>query len=208
MAQRLIAGNDMRVEYRSQIYLLQPKGFSLIELMVVISIASILIAIAVPSFQAMLDNQRLVTTVNELYADIALTRSQAINNATNGGNGRADLTPKDNANWANGWMVFINKKDDNDMKYNVDDLLISSHGAIPDGIVISTAFQDATTEYIAYQGSGRTRTNASRQQPQLGTITFTQGTQVRRIKINFLGRPRVCDPAKTPATCTSTADNK
>ena len=179
------------------------KGFTIIELMVTLTIAAILLAIGVPSFRSLIQNQRLTTTVNDLFSAINLTRSQALQQG-----GRVDLAPLDQTDWSNGWRIFVNKPNDTDLTYNSDDQLVFTHGPIPNGITITTAFTDGTTQYLAYNGTGRTRTNANSQTPQLGTITLTQDTQVRRIKLNFLGRPRVCDPAKEPTTCTSTADTK
>ncbi|MFD2273237.1 GspH/FimT family pseudopilin [Undibacterium arcticum] len=180
------------------------KGFTLIELMITLTIAAILLAIGVPSFRSLIQNQRMTTTVNDLFFfAINLTRSQALQMG-----GRVDLAPIDNADWSKGWRIFVNKPNDTDLTYNSDDQLVFSHGPIPNGITITTAFTDGVTQYITYNGTGRTRTNTSSQTPQLGTITLTQDTQIRRIKLNFLGRPRVCDPAQEPTTCTSTADTK
>lgn len=176
-------------------------GFSLIELLVVLTIAAILLGIGVPSFRTLIQSQRLTTTVNDFLAAVNLTRSQAMQQG-----GRVDMAPADGANWAKGWIVFINKTNDTTLGFDTGDKLILSHAAIPDGITVSTAFTDSATQYIAYNGTGRTRTNANSQQPQLGTITFTQGNQVRRVRIPFLGRARVCDPATAPInSCLATA---
>ncbi len=53
-------------------------GFTLIELMVTISMASILMAISVPSFSRMMTNSRITTQTNELISVISFTRSEAI----------------------------------------------------------------------------------------------------------------------------------
>ena len=53
-------------------------GFTLIELMVTIGVASVLMAIAVPSFNQMIIGSRLTAQSNELVAAISLARSEAI----------------------------------------------------------------------------------------------------------------------------------
>lgn len=53
-------------------------GFTLIELLVTIALASVLMAVAVPSFNQMVVSSRLTTQANEFVAAISLARSEAI----------------------------------------------------------------------------------------------------------------------------------
>jgi type IV fimbrial biogenesis protein FimT len=53
-------------------------GFSLIELMTAIAVAAILMAIAVPSFTALINGSRLTSQANELVASLQYARSEAI----------------------------------------------------------------------------------------------------------------------------------
>lgn len=57
-------------------------GFTLIELMVTIALASILLAIAVPSFNSFVVSSRLVAQTNSIVAAINFTRSEAIKRNT------------------------------------------------------------------------------------------------------------------------------
>jgi type IV fimbrial biogenesis protein FimT len=188
------------------------RGFTLVELMVVLVIAAILLGLGVPGFRNLIQSQRLTTTVNDLFAAINLTRAEAIKRGQ-----RVDLTPLDGKDWSKGWAVYVDSPVNNpdgttsppdQIPSAASDVIIFTSGPIPDGFVVSTAFTESNTnkQYISYIGTGRTRTNASAQQPQLGTLSFTLGNQTRRIKINFLGRARVCNP-ETDTTCnTSAAD--
>lgn len=76
-----------------------PRGFTLIELMVTISIAAILLAIGVPSFQAIIENNRLATQSNELITAVNLARSEAIKRGVD-----ISITPN-TSNYVNGWCV-------------------------------------------------------------------------------------------------------
>ena len=53
-------------------------GFTLIELLVTLAVAGILLTLAVPSFTAIINNNRLVSQTNELVAAIQLTRMEAV----------------------------------------------------------------------------------------------------------------------------------
>lgn len=170
------------------------RGFSLVELMVVMSIAAILLAAGVPSFQSLIQNQRMTATVNDFFAAINLTRSEAIQRGT-----RVDLVPADATDWAKGWIVFVDEN--NNQKPDTGEQIIFSHGPAPNGIAIAAAFGGAKVKYIAYNGTGRTRTNGNSQQVQSGHMSFTMGEQVRKIVINFLGRPRVCNPDVDSDNC-------
>ena len=170
-------------------------GFSMVELMVALAIAAILATIAVPSFREMLQNQRITTTANDFFAAINLTRSEAIQRG-----GRADLVPAgDGGDWAKGWIVFVDQNDN--QKPDNGEKIIFSHGPVPDGIIIKAAFMDSKAQYLTYNGTGRTRTKADSQRPQAGNFLFTLDKKVRRIRLNFLGRPRVCNPDVEGATC-------
>lgn len=54
------------------------RGFTLIELMVTIAVLAITLTIAAPSFQGLINSNRLVSQSNELVASLQLARSEAI----------------------------------------------------------------------------------------------------------------------------------
>jgi len=56
----------------------QPLGFTLIELMITLAVLAILVAIALPSFQATLENRRLSAAADNIYAFISYAKSEAI----------------------------------------------------------------------------------------------------------------------------------
>lgn len=53
-------------------------GFTLIEMMVTVAVAAILLTIAIPSFTHMIEQNRLKSTAETLYADLRFARSEAI----------------------------------------------------------------------------------------------------------------------------------
>lgn len=186
------------------------RGFTLIELMVTIAIAAILLTIGVPSFRTLIDSQRLTTAVNDLYSSIKLTAGQAKDRRA-----RVDLMPIDGDDWNKGWVVFVDNNENGKADFSgsaPNDEIIYSIGPVTDGITIKTKFTDEAKQYVAYNASGRTRTDANGHQPQMGTFSFWQNGEVKkRIKLDFMGQPRICDPNSTNATekasCTDAADS-
>ncbi|MFA0810498.1 GspH/FimT family pseudopilin [Microbulbifer epialgicus] len=54
------------------------QGFTLIELMVVITVLGIVVAIGVPSFSTLIDNNRMSTMTNDLSSTLQYARSEAV----------------------------------------------------------------------------------------------------------------------------------
>src|SRR5262245_52432902 len=59
------------------------RGFSLMELMVVLSIAAVVVGIGAPSLTQFLKNNRLTNTANDVLSGIVKARSEAIKLQTN-----------------------------------------------------------------------------------------------------------------------------
>jgi len=78
----------------------RPAGFTALELMVVIAIAAILVALAVPTFSDLMAGLRAKSTASEIFATLAKARSDALAR-----NGNVTLSPKSSV-WSNGWQVL------------------------------------------------------------------------------------------------------
>lgn len=170
------------------------RGFSTVEILVALAICAILLGLGASAFKTMMQSHRMSTAVSEFYAATTLARAEAIHRGT-----RVDLMPIDGTDWAKGWVVFVDRNQSHRAD-DGDDILFRSLPA-PARMSIVSSFTDSAQPYIAYTGSGRTRTNANAQQPQLGNISFTLEERQRKIKLNFQGRPRICNPATDPSTC-------
>jgi type IV fimbrial biogenesis protein FimT len=172
------------------------RGFSLIELMVVLAIAAVLLLAAAPNFATLLRGERLRTGSGELFGAIGLARAQALARGHT-----VIVTPADGArsDWSAGWLVFADR--DGDGRPGPDDEIIAEHGPLGPGIAVEFAFTDRTPPwYIAYNGAGRSCGDTNPAAAHWGTLSLRNGGLVRRITINMLGRARLCDPARD-ASC-------
>lgn len=166
-------------------------GFSLVELMVVVVVALVLLAAAAPNLADLIGSQRIRTAAAELFDAIALTRAQAMARGE-----VVEIMPAnpERSDWSQGWIVFVDR--DGDGKPGAGDEFISAHGPLRGGIASSFNFTSpAPPYYIAYNGAGHSCADGNTSAARLGTLSLSDGGFVRRIKINMLGRPRVCDPA-------------
>lgn len=169
-----------------------PCGFTLLELVAALAIVAILALIAVPTFLTLIQKQRVVIAANDLFSAITLTRSEAIRRGE-----RVDLVPLDGASWASGWIVFVDANHNH--RRDQGETIIRQHAAVAGGMAIESAMTDSSMPYIAFTETGRTRTNTSSRTPQAGHIALALGAQQRRIVLNFLRRPRLCNPVADKA---------
>jgi type IV fimbrial biogenesis protein FimT len=171
-------------------------GFSLVELTVVLAVAAVLMGIAVPDLQALIRHQQLKSAAADLFAALGMARSQALARGQ-----VVMLLPRDaaGADWRRGWHVFIDRDGDG-IPGDADEFL-AEHGPLPAGIAFAFAFgSPAPPYYIAYNGAGRSCSEANSAAARFGTLSLFHGRSIRRIKINMLGRARSCDPARD-ASC-------
>ena len=165
---------------------------SLAELAVVLGMVAITAALAAPGLHRIVQGQELRVAASDLYSAVQLARSQAIAR-----NEPVILTSNDAAgiDWSRGWTVYVDR--DNNRQAGADDEILAVRATLAQGVQVSYSFASAAApQYIAYNGAGRSCSDISSAAARPGTLSLFHGGGVRRIKINMLGRPRLCNPAR------------
>ncbi|MBP6776910.1 MAG: GspH/FimT family pseudopilin [Piscinibacter sp.] len=165
-------------------------GFTLVELMVTISLIVVVMALAAPSFTAFQRNAQLTSSANTLLSSLTAARAEAMKRGRN-----VTVAPTDGSNWNSGWIVFVDE-DGSGAKASGEEVL-ATEPAPESTITIETV--PASTAYVMFNGSGYPR--LANGAFQSSSIDFTHGlsSEQRRIVSSPAGRLRICKP--DPTTC-------
>ena len=128
-------------------------GFTLIELVVTVTIAAILITIAVPGLNNFVETNRLTSATNEFVVDQSFARSEALKRGANTGvckTGGASACVSDGTPWQTGWMVFVDTN--NDRAWSPSDELLRLHGALPPNTAVTVS--SGSSDPIIYGRQG------------------------------------------------------
>lgn len=171
-------------------------GVTLLELLAVLAIAAVVMGMAMPNFHHLIRSQQLKAASTDLFGAIGLARMQAIARGS-----KVLVAPvAASQGWRGGWVVFIDQ--DGNRRADSGEEVIMRHGPLAPGIEIGSNFNNQQgTPYLAYNSTGRSCSDTNSQASRPGTLSLANEGQVRRIKINMLGRARMCDPARDGASC-------
>lgn len=116
-------------------------GFTLLELMITVAVLVIALTVAVPSFKAVIQSNRVTASTNQLVTALNFARSEAVKRGQVVSLCMADASnpPKCQTagtdDWANGWLAFLNPSKNND--YSSYDDVLRVWDPLPDDIALN-----------------------------------------------------------------------
>jgi len=165
-------------------------GYSLVELMVVLALASIVMSLGLPAMTGMLSTQRAASLSAAFLNSLNLARAEAIKR-----NARAVLCKSANGlscsasgGWEQGWIVFHDVN--NNAALDADEALILQQAAAS-GLSLTGNFSVA--DYVSYSASGSAKLLSGAFQAGTFTLCLSPASDpdVRQIVLSKTGRARI-----------------
>lgn len=141
-------------------------GFTLIELMIAVTVLVILTALAAPAFSTMIANQRLKSGASDLLTVLIRARSEAIKR-----NAEVTLAPLTSGQWQQGWRI-ANPGDAS--------LTLEQHGALANATLTGPAS-------VVYLPNGRIKGGAA----AAFSLSVSGSPQRRCVRVDLSGRPNL-----------------
>lgn len=158
------------------------KGFTMVELMVTISILAILMTIAFPSFRSTLRSNRVANANNEILGLVALARSEAIRNSRGGGVCASSAGSTCDGGWNGGLMAYSDE--DGSGSFNSGDTVLRYVAGRPNLVLTGPSAE------IAFDARGRRRASAD-QVLTVAPDSCAAGDPKRSLTVNLSGQVRV-----------------
>jgi type IV fimbrial biogenesis protein FimT len=147
------------------------KGFSILELMIVVAIGGILAAVAVPQMRDFLLTQQVRTAASDAHLSLILARSEAIKR-----NSSINVTPISGSDWSSGWQVLT-----------TGSTLIRQQDALETAVTVTCNGSCPTT--LTYLRSGRINSTTA---PELRFyIAGNTKVKMRCLSLSLSGKPLI-----------------
>ncbi len=168
------------------------KGFTLIEIMVAVTIVAIFASIAVPSFSQLIRNNRIPVTTNEFMSGLVLARSEALKRSRTvtlcASNNQS--TCSGGTDFATGWIIYADCDESGSLTAGAADCdndgisgeseIIKVHDGFENILIDGGAFSD-----ISFEFSGRIAGP-----PKTIIVGHDASEPVKDVVINRVGRIR------------------
>ena len=164
-------------------------GFTLIELITALAIATILVSVAIPGLQEFKKNSRQRTVTNELVSAMRVARNTAITT-----NSRVTVCASrdgnacQNVSWDRGWIAFVDR--DSDRVLDPEEQVLRQ-GSGAEGVSISSG---QFASFFVYRPNGRVMNGTLSGNAGQFTICDDRGTDhAKSIRLDLSGRARAVD---------------
>lgn len=171
-------------------------GFTFIELLIALTVAAIMLSIAIPNYNTLMMNKRITTQANSFLSSVALARSEALKRVDRvtvckSSDGQICTTT---GGWEQGWIVFVDSNSSGTVNTGEDVLRVVSQ--LAGGNTLRGS--DDVDDFITYVQTGHT------QSFQAGTFALCDsrgaGNHARELSLSATGRLRVVTDT-APVSC-------
>jgi type IV fimbrial biogenesis protein FimT len=167
------------------------RGFTLVELLIVIAIIGVLAGVATPAMNRLVKSVKLTSATNDLFASLMMARSEAVRR-----NSRVALCKSSDGilcaatgGWEQGWIVFHDTN--NNGTHESGEEIVMRAQPLSTDLRLSGNLNVA--KYVSYSPSGAAKLASGGF--QAGTITLCNESagsgEARQIILSSAGRPRV-----------------
>jgi type IV fimbrial biogenesis protein FimT len=182
-------------------------GFTLVELMVTVTVAAILLAVGIPSFRSAIVSNRLTSTTNDLVGTLAQARSEAIRRGSRvtvcmSSDGASCAT---SGSWEQGWISFLDATRPGTTAIvgtGEAVIAVTQRDSSSTVVVGSTAVE----QYVSFASDGTAKLMSGA--AQSGTLrvcetssTLNNARRSRDIQVAAVGRLSTTTPTSVAANC-------
>lgn len=169
------------------------QGVTLIELLITISIAVILMTVAVPGFQTLMTSNRLSSITTEFMGTINMARSEAIKRGMPAVICHSNDGSTCGGTWSSGWIIYVDA--DADGTKDAGEPLIRVYGSLDSGFTANAADAGGTAiSQISFARNGTT--------VNTGTLVFCKNSDESSAQaiIVTMARPRIATDGNDAGT--------
>lgn len=168
------------------------QGLTLVELLVSLTVLSILLGMGIPAFTQFIDSQRLANATTQLQTALMFARTEALKGHV------PVMLDNGDRDWTTGWRIY--KDSNNNGVLDPGEPVSSESAGLPSGVVVTSNLTEP--RYVRYTPSGRALRLGGAFLAGTLTLCHVSGEQpIRKLVINAAGRVRLQKLAA--GTCTN-----
>lgn len=167
------------------------RGFTIIELLVTLTVTTVLLGLAVPSMTRLVAERKANLLTNELVTSINLARSEAVKRndrvvLCKSADGESCTTA---GGWHTGWILFHDPN--NNAKRDSNETVLRRQNAAPEGVTLSG--NSPVANYLSMSPSGMSKLVSGAFQSGTFTICTSPAREesVRQVVLSVSGRVRI-----------------